>query len=94
LQNVVERAVITARDGRLNLERALPSSGAEPAPAGDPGAAVLRAEDLARIERDNIVRALERTGWQVAGEAGAAQLLGIAPSTLSSRMKALGVTRR
>jgi PAS domain S-box-containing protein len=95
LQNVIERAVITARDGRLNLERALPSGGTEPAPGGDAaGPAVLRAEELARIERDNIVRALERTGWQVAGEAGAAQLLGVAPSTLSSRMKALGVTRR
>jgi PAS domain S-box-containing protein len=95
LQNVIERAVITARDGRLNLDRALPPTAApEPAGGNGGGPGLLRAEDLARIERDNIVRALERTNWQVAGDSGAAHLLGVAPSTLSSRMKALGVTRR
>jgi transcriptional regulator with GAF, ATPase, and Fis domain len=96
LQNVVERAVITAREGRLNLERALPVSGPDAAAslAADVGAApVLTAEDLARIERENIVRALDRTEWRIAGDAGAARLLGVAPSTLSSRMKALGVRR-
>ena len=51
-------------------------------------------EDLGRIERANIVKALERADWQVAGESGAARLLGVAPSTLSSRMKALGVRRQ
>jgi len=56
-------------------------------------AEVLTGEDLARLERDNLRRALERTGWQVAGESGAARLLGMAPSTLTSRMKALGVRR-
>jgi transcriptional regulator with PAS, ATPase and Fis domain len=96
LQNVVERAVITARDGRLNLDRALPTSGPDagpPAPADAAAAPVLTAEDLARIERENIVRALDRTEWRIAGDAGAARLLGVAPSTLSSRMKALGVRR-
>jgi transcriptional regulator with GAF, ATPase, and Fis domain len=96
LQNVVERAVITARDGRLNLDRALPASGPDAAAsfAADAAAApVLTAEDMSRIERENIVRALDRTEWRIAGEAGAARLLGVAPSTLSSRMKALGVRR-
>jgi PAS domain S-box-containing protein len=102
LQNVIERAVITGCDGRLNLERALPGpSAVEPvaaggvgAPAGESAGEVLTADALARLERDNIVRALERTDWRVAGESGAAQLLGMAPSTLSSRMKALGVRRQ
>jgi PAS domain S-box-containing protein len=95
LQNVIERAVITARDDRLNLDRALPASSSQEAVhPGDPGAPeVLTGEDLARIERDNLRRALERTGWQVSGESGAARLLGMAPSTLASRMKALGVSR-
>jgi PAS domain S-box-containing protein len=96
LQNVMERAVITAQDGRLNLDRALPASGT---PGSSPETAssavdLLRMEDLTRIERDNMVKALERTGWQVAGESGAARLLGVAASTLSSRMKALGVRRQ
>jgi transcriptional regulator with GAF, ATPase, and Fis domain len=94
LQNVIERAVITARGDRLNLDRALPPTSAPgPLHPGDSGTEVLTGEDLARIERDNLRRALERTGWQVAGESGAARLLGVAPSTLTSRMKALGVSR-
>lgn len=48
-------------------------------------------ESKAILERDNIILALEATGWKVAGETGAAQLLGMNPSTLSSRMKALGI---
>ena len=96
LQNVMERAVITARDGRLNLERALPdiSPAENPTPeAATNESSVLTAEDLLRLERDNLRRALERTGWRVAGETGAARLLGMAPSTLSSRMKALDLRR-
>ena len=97
LQNVIERAIITARDGRLNLDRALPTtSGAEPSEidAGPGGpASLLTASDLARLERDNLRRALERSAWKVAGDAGAARLLGMAPSTLTSRMKALGLRR-
>jgi transcriptional regulator with GAF, ATPase, and Fis domain len=96
LQNVIERAVITARDGVLNLERALPPSWAPDPPVAGPGAegSVLTADDLARIERDNLRRALEQTGWQVAGENGAARMLGMAPSTLASRMKALGLRKQ
>ena len=97
LQNVIERAVITSRGGRLNLERALPATGiddehARPAPVRT-GNAVLTAHELARLERENLRRALEATGWQIAGESGAARLLGLAPSTLASRMKALRLRR-
>jgi len=97
LQNVIERAVITSRGGRLNLERALPATGvddehARPAPERT-GNAVLTAHELARLERENLRRALEATGWQIAGESGAARLLGLAPSTLASRMKALRLRR-
>ena len=95
LQNVIERAVITARSGQLNLDRALPAAsvvdegGSRPAePSG-----VLTTRDLARLERENLRRALEATGWQIAGDSGAARLLGMAPSTLASRIKALGIRR-
>jgi len=94
LQNVIERAVITAREGQLNLDRALPENVADgggtriPDPPG-----VLTAHELARLERENIRRALEATDWQIAGEGGAARLLGVAPSTLASRVKALRLRR-
>ena len=54
---------------------------------------ILREEEVRRFERENLVRALELSGWRVAGEGGAAERLGIPPSTLRSRMKALGVER-
>ena len=54
---------------------------------------LLTVDDLARIERNNLRRALERAAWKVAGESGAARLLGMAPSTLTTRMKALGLRR-
>ncbi len=98
LHNVIERAVITARNGRLNLERALPERGEETgiAPAfavTDNSSHILTVEELLNLERKNLLRALDARDWRVAGENGAAQLLGIPPSTLSSRMKALGIKR-
>jgi transcriptional regulator with GAF, ATPase, and Fis domain len=98
LQNIIERAVITSHNGRLNLDRALPeSSGAAAAAFVTDGAAVPRvrtAKELEELERANIVAALEAADWKVAGEKGAAQLLGVKPTTLSSRIKALGISRR
>ena len=94
LQNVIERAVITARDGQLNLDRALPITvtGGSGHPIPDLQG-VMTARDLARLERENLRRALEATRWQIAGDSGAAKLLGIAPSTLASRIKALRIRR-
>jgi transcriptional regulator with GAF, ATPase, and Fis domain len=93
LRNVIERAVITSRDGRLNLDRALGAPA--PVPPGEPdgGGAICTVRDLEDLERRNLLRALERTGWKVSGKDGAAALLGMKPSTLNSRMKALRVRR-
>jgi transcriptional regulator with GAF, ATPase, and Fis domain len=97
LQNVIERAVITARDGRLNLDRALPETAkemsAEAALSAKTPKRVRTAKELEELERANLVAALEATAWRVAGETGAAQLLGMKPTTLSSRIKALGIER-
>jgi transcriptional regulator with GAF, ATPase, and Fis domain len=51
----------------------------------------LRLSDLQQIERTNLLRALESTGWRVAGRGGAAELLGLNPSTLNSRIRALNI---
>ena len=98
LQNVIERALITGRDGRLNLDRALPEDAAV-SPPGAPASlepkagAILTAAEMRNLERNNIIAALEESGWQVAGKRGAAQRLGMHPSTLSSRIKALNINR-
>lgn len=60
--------------------------------SGEP-ARILTADEMQRLERDNIVRALEAATWKISGETGAAKLLGLSPSTLSSRMKSLKITR-
>ena len=44
-------------------------------------------------ERQNLLAALERTGWKIYGSGGAAELLGIKPSTLASRLKKLGIAK-
>jgi transcriptional regulator with GAF, ATPase, and Fis domain len=98
LENVIERAVIVARDGRLCLDDAFPgpalADGAVAA-APEPGAPaeILTADEVTALERDNMRRALEAAGWKVSGEHGAAARLGLKPSTLTSRMKALGLAR-
>ncbi len=103
LINVIERAVITARGGLVDLGRALPEledspetgrgrSGSVPGPAEpEDSSAVLTAAELQDLERRNLARALEVTGGTIAGKSGAAALLGMNPSTLRSRLKALGV---
>jgi PAS domain S-box-containing protein len=98
LQNVIERAVITSRDGRLNLDHALPemTHGAPAESASteeEPSGRIHTRRELEAIERTNLIKALEATGWRVAGAKGAARLLGMNPSTLSSRMKALRIKR-
>jgi len=98
LQNVIERAVITARDGKLNLDRALPESVNAIAVAlnngEEPAKRVRTAKELEDLERSNIIAALEASDWKVSGVSGAAKLLAIKPTTLSSRIKALGIERK
>jgi PAS domain S-box-containing protein len=101
LQNVIERAVITSREGRLNLDRALPDVRGETVwegPAAEQATQevskrILPIRELQQLERKNILRALESTAWRVAGKDGAAELLGMNPSTLNSRIRALGIQR-
>jgi transcriptional regulator with GAF, ATPase, and Fis domain len=98
LQNIIERAVITSRDGHLNLDRALPESVKAMATPLTTDNSILQrvrtAKELEELERSNIIAALEAAAWKVAGEKGAAQLLGVKPTTLSSRMKALNIERK
>lgn len=98
LQNVIERAVITAKNGQLNLDRALPDveeklSSPQETLKQKPPTCIRTLQELQDLERQNILLALEQSGWKVSGEQGAAMLLGMNPSTLASRMKALGISR-
>ncbi len=96
LQNVIERGVIRARQGRINLDHALPRESGRPArtaSAETPEARIWTVQDLQKLERNNILRALEASQWRVAGKHGAAQRLGMPPTTLQSKMKTLHIRR-
>ena len=99
LQNLIERALVLASHEGLGLKLHLGKNGglpavmfsSEPAAGGPPE--VLSEQHFQELERLNIENALNRSEWRIAGERGAAQLLGLSPSTLSYRMKQLGVAR-
>jgi formate hydrogenlyase transcriptional activator len=103
LQNVIERAVILAPGGVLELDddvfRAAPV-GVDAATARDVAPAPARrapdaglAETLEEVERAQITAALPRSGGVVEGPRGAAGVLGMHPNTLRSRMDKLGIRR-
>jgi formate hydrogenlyase transcriptional activator len=96
LQNVIERAAILAQNGRLRID--LPDA---PGPhwAAGPGRqkaesrpAIMTSAELRDHERGNIRAALEACNGKVFGRGGAAEMLDIKPTTLASRIKALGIT--
>ena len=94
---MIERAVITAEAGKLNLDRALPETPsvhgvAVSKPVSLPDA-ILSVKEIEELERANILKALETAQWKVSGEKGAASLLGLNASTLSSRMRALKIQK-
>ncbi len=82
LSNVIERAMILASGDTLHVE--LPSGTQNAAP---------RPLNLKENERELILRVLQDTGWRIRGTGGAAQLLGVKPTTLEWRMAKLGIKR-
>ncbi|WP_444756664.1 sigma 54-interacting transcriptional regulator [Pseudomonas sp. A014] len=92
LQNVIERALITAQGDTLaiDLPDDLPSSRM---PRSAPTeATILTDEQLRQLERDNTLAALQACDGKLFGKDGAAHLLGIKPTTLASRLKRLGLS--
>lgn len=95
LQNVVERAVILSRGGPLVLDLpdgATISAPREMTPAAAP--TVIPEAEWRERERANLQAALAAARGKVSGPGGAAELLGLHPATLASRMKALGIPKR
>ncbi|HYK20992.1 MAG TPA: sigma 54-interacting transcriptional regulator [Pyrinomonadaceae bacterium] len=92
LQNVVERSVIVAEHRRPNLERALPSLQTIPASSTDTDT-IITVGELEALEKRNLLAALQACKWKVAGDNGAAKLLGMKPSTLNSRISALKIKK-
>jgi formate hydrogenlyase transcriptional activator len=82
LRNVIERAVIVAKGPRLTVAPPVAASASH------------KSTRLADVEAEQIQRVLESAGWRVRGAGGAAELLGLKPNTLDSRIAKLGIRRR
>ncbi|MCY2987252.1 MAG: sigma 54-interacting transcriptional regulator [Planctomycetota bacterium] len=83
LRNLIERAVIISEGTTLHVDLPTPSSLTSP-----------RGATLEEVERNHILTVLEQTGWRIRGPGGAAETLGIKPTTLESRLGKLGIRRR
>jgi transcriptional regulator with GAF, ATPase, and Fis domain len=84
LKNVVERAMILSKGPGLHVE--VPGISASDRPKS--------MMTLEEVEKRHITHVLENTGWRVRGKNGAAEILGLKPTTLDSRIKKLGIPRR
>lgn len=98
LKNVIERAVILSTEGKLRLDLALTSATGQetthptlkPLTESDSlSESYLTAEEFQKLEIENIRKALVAAGGKVSGDGGAAQRLGVKPSTLSYRISVL-----
>jgi PAS domain S-box-containing protein len=83
LRNIVERAMIGATQPCLTIT----------VPAANTAAAKKVSSALADVEREHIRSVLEMCGWRIRGAGGAAERLGLRPTTLETRMAKLGLTR-
>ena len=88
LQNVIERAVILSGSSQVTVDDML-----LPVLKAGRVASPNQAESLQDLERHHITLMLERTRWRIYGDQGAANLLGINPETLRSRLRKLGIRR-
>jgi transcriptional regulator with GAF, ATPase, and Fis domain len=102
LRNVIERAVILARGGGLDFDLPVtgpsspvvrPSAQANSSASSPAQPKFLTEAELQRRERDNLVQVLEAANWKISGADGAAELLGVKPTTLLSRMDKWGLKK-
>ncbi|HJP03958.1 MAG TPA: sigma 54-interacting transcriptional regulator [Gammaproteobacteria bacterium] len=103
LKNIIERAVILSQGDILRLDLSMPtgvSTGKTGSPAIIAGTRAKAGErdfytekELKLQQRDNLLRALDYTNWRISGKDGAAELLGLKPSTLADRIRSYGLEK-
>ncbi len=97
LKNVIERAVILSPGNVLRLDLSMPDAvGATDnilAHEPDTSKRVLTETEVREYQKQNLVAALEQTNWRVSGPDGAAELLGLRPTTLADRIRSFGLKK-
>lgn len=96
LKNVIERAVILSPGNVLRLDRSMPDPRPDEetreVPAAD-GSRVLNEEQMRDFQKQNIIAALKESNWRVSGAGGAAEILGVKPTTLADRIRTHGIQK-
>jgi PAS domain S-box-containing protein len=93
LQNLIERAIIISQNGAINWHSIIPNQSVSEKKAQPQQDTILTPPQLNELEKENILKALKLTRWKISGKDGAAELLKLPPTTLASRIKALGIER-
>jgi transcriptional regulator with GAF, ATPase, and Fis domain len=98
LRNVIERATIVAQGKALEFDLPHADAVSRPLPRISVNVGVSEPEfltepEIQRRERDNLRIVLQRADWKIKGAGGAAELLGVKPTTLLSRIKKMGLKR-
>ena len=98
LRNVIERAFISARGDALEFDVPGTGSSLDPSSLGPRDVDQVEPEylteaEMRRRERENIFAVLQKASWKIKGVDGAAELLGVKPTTLSSRIEKMGLKR-
>jgi transcriptional regulator with GAF, ATPase, and Fis domain len=99
LQNLMERGVITSSNGKLNIDSLLHENksrtASDPANEKKSGSEkILSLDSIRELEKQTIIKALEQCNWKISGPNGAAKVLNIPTSTLTSKIKAFAINRR
>ena len=95
LKNVIERAVILSTGKVLRLDLSMPSMRADvdtlvaTATTDD----VMTDKEMREFQKRNIVKALEQSNWKVSGMGGAAEMLGVKPTTLADRIRTFKIRK-
>jgi transcriptional regulator with GAF, ATPase, and Fis domain len=95
---MIERSLILAQNGVLWFDFPTGAGAAAPliqakTPVAGAEPIILSDFEFRQRERDNILAALNKTGWKIHGPGGTAELLGLKPSTLISRIKRVGLKK-
>jgi PAS domain S-box-containing protein len=97
LKNVIERAVILSPGNVLRLELSMPhvreARPVDITPVAQRITGILTEKEMREYQKQNLIAALEETNWRVSGPDGAAELLGVKPTTLADRIRSFGVRR-
>jgi PAS domain S-box-containing protein len=99
LKNVIERAVILSPGNVLRLDLSMPSVAVAPvaapemAPLPPQSGEILTEKEMREFQKKNLLEALKQTSWRVSGPNGAAELLGVRPTTLADRIRTFGLRK-